>query len=113
MEYIIIDALTSNCLTGFDSKDAAYQFIIDHTKPGDSYSILTSDNYQEEMEIEDGSMKLVVAPMEWVDDENEAELIIGEGPWDSHLNEVATFKEDLLVMDILESINVPVRCYRE
>lgn len=112
MEYIIIDALTANCRTGFDSEKEAYQFIIEHTKPGDLYTILTADNYEEEMEIEDGSMKLVIAPIEWIDNKDEAELIITDGAWDSYLNEHAEFAEDLLTADILDTIDTPVQCCR-
>ena len=113
MEYIIIDAQTGNCRTGFNSEKEAYEFIIEHTKPGDLYTILTADNYEEEMEIEDGSMKLVIAPMEWVENRDDAELFICDGLWDNRLNEHATFTEDLLVSDILETPDTPVKCFRE
>lgn len=113
MEYIIIDAITANCCTGFESIDAARQFILDNTKPGETYVILTADNYEEEMEVEDYSrMKLVIAPMEWVENEDEAELIITDS-CDDCLREHAEFAEDLLTTDILDNPDLPVQCFRE
>lgn len=116
MEYIIIDAMTADCCTGFKSLDEARQFILNNTKPGETYVILTADNYEQEMAIEDYScMKLVIAPMEWVENEGEAELIITDGDrvYDSYLGQRAEFAEDLLTTDILDNPGIPVKCFRE
>lgn len=113
MEYIIIDATTANCCTGFESIDEARKFISDNTKPDETYVILTADNYEEEMEVEDYfRMKLIIAPMEWVENEDEAELIITDS-CDDCLNEHAEFAEDLLTSDILDNPDIPVKCFRE
>jgi hypothetical protein len=113
MKYIIIDAETSQCRTGFNSKDEAYDFLLEHKKPGDNFVILDEDNYEEEMGINDGSMKLIIAPMEKVDKKEDAELFISDGAWESRLGEVAEFAEGLLTTDILENIDTPVKCYLE
>jgi hypothetical protein len=50
--------------------------------------------------------------MEWVDDEDEAELIITDS-CDDCLSEHAEFAEDLLTTDLLEDPDTPVQCFRE
>lgn len=116
MEYIIIDAITANCCPGFESIDEARKFILDNIKPDETYVILTADNYEKEMEIEDYShMKFVIAPIEWVENEDKADLIITDGAWncDDYLRQHAEFAEDLLTTDILDNLDIPVQCFRE
>jgi hypothetical protein len=109
MPYIIIDADSAECSTNFDTPEQARQFITDNMKSGDVVVYLNKDNYKEDIQPYP-TKRFIIAPMEYVDSPDDAELILDTG-YCTTLGGVATFKDDLLVSDILESIDTPVKCY--
>lgn len=109
MPYIIIDADSAECSPNFDTPEQARQFINDNMESGDLFVYLNKDNYKEDLPYRP-SRRFIIAPMEYVDNPDDAELIIDSG-YCTTLGAVATFKDDLLVSDILESIDIPVKCY--
>jgi len=111
-EYIILDVFTAECYAGVGlSVEQAIQHIEENI--GDEkYTIVTKDNYDDIMELSDSEQDgryIIIAPINWVDNVDNADLIIYPAWEKSALyGEVAEYTEDLLNSDILDNPDRPV-----